>query len=405
MAEIKEEENEHMMDEDVNEDENSSDSDSEIEEEPAEPWSIDDDLIEKNVPPRIVLSETPFDVTFHPSQEYLASCLINGEIQIWKYAVEGNNLVHTYNFHSDACRSIAFSGNGQFLFSASSDKSLRAIDLNSTKLCFTQSDAHEAALTRVITHGDNVLISGDDDGYVKVWDLRQKKAVFEFHDHEDFVADITTDLNRNTAISVGGDGYLAVYNMRKGKLEARSDNIEEEIMSVKIVKDGKKVVTGTGGGQINVWKWGYWGDFEDRLLGHPQSVDCMNIVDQDTILTGSSDGIIRIIQINPNQMLGVVGEHGPLPLERMAMTSDNKFLVTASHDMNLKFWDIQYLYEDDDEEEEEGEGEEKEEVEEKSGKMEESSSDEEEQRGPRKKPVQKRVDDRKKKKHFYADLL
>eukprot|EP01117_Protostelium_nocturnum_P015808 TRINITY_DN6159_c0_g1_i2.p1 TRINITY_DN6159_c0_g1~~TRINITY_DN6159_c0_g1_i2.p1 ORF type:complete len:194 (-),score=75.90 TRINITY_DN6159_c0_g1_i2:79-660(-) len=193
--------------------------------------------------------------------------------------------------------------------------------------------------------------------------------------------------------------------MRKGKLEARSDNIEEEIMSVKIVKDGKKVVTGTGGGQINVWKWGYWGDFEDRLLGHPQSVDCMNIVDQDTILTGSSDGIIRIIQINPNQMLGVVGEHGPLPLERMAMTSDNKFLVTASHDMNLKFWDIQYLYEDDDEEEEEGEGEEKEEVEEKSGKMEESSSDEEEQRGPRKKPVQKRVDDRKKKKHFYADLL
>ena len=31
--------------------------------------------------------------------------------------------------------------------------------------------------------------------------------------------------------------------------------------------------------------------------------------DEDSVLTGSSDGLIRILSIQPNRMLGVLGEH------------------------------------------------------------------------------------------------
>jgi hypothetical protein len=31
--------------------------------------------------------------------------------------------------------------------------------------------------------------------------------------------------------------------------------------------------------------------------------------DEDSILTGSSDGLIRVLSIQPNKMLGVLGEH------------------------------------------------------------------------------------------------
>ena len=43
--------------------------------------------------------------------------------------------------------------------------------------------------------------------------------------------------------------------------------------------------------------------------GHPSSVDAMVAFDADTVLTGSADGLIRIIGILPNAMLGLVGEH------------------------------------------------------------------------------------------------
>jgi hypothetical protein len=31
--------------------------------------------------------------------------------------------------------------------------------------------------------------------------------------------------------------------------------------------------------------------------------------DDDTLLTGSSDGLIRVLSVQPNRMLGVLGEH------------------------------------------------------------------------------------------------
>ena len=44
--------------------------------------------------------------------------------------------------------------------------------------------------------------------------------------------------------------------------------------------------------------------------------------DEDTVLTGSQDGLIRIISILPNSMLGVVGEHGDFPVEALALSHD-----------------------------------------------------------------------------------
>lgn len=69
-----------------------------------------------------------------------------------------------------------------------------------------------------------------------------------------------------------------------------------------------------------------------------------------------------VVGIHPNKMLGIVGEHGELPIECMALSHDSRFLTTSSHDYCIKFWNVSYLFEDDDDEEEEdaeegGEGE------------------------------------------------
>ena len=57
-------------------------------------------------------------------------------------------------------------------------------------------------------------------------------------------------------------------------------------------------------------------------VGHPASVDALAEFDADTLLTGSSDGVIRIVSILPNKMLGVVGEHDAYPVERLSLSHD-----------------------------------------------------------------------------------
>ena len=91
-------------------------------------------------------------------------------------------------------------------------------------------------------------------------------------------------------------------------------------------------------------------------------------MDEDTILTGSADGLIRVINIHPNKMLGLVGEHGEMTVERMDLSVGNQWLATASHDRSVKLWSVGYLWEEDDDEDDlkEKVGEEEEEEEEDS---------------------------------------
>lgn len=68
-----------------------------------------------------------------------------------------------------------------------------------------------------------------------------------------------------------------------------------------------------------------------RLIfcSHPLSVDALctlpsdlpNIDTQSTILTGSSDGLVRAVQILPTKLLGVVADHGEWAIERIAIGS------------------------------------------------------------------------------------
>eukprot|EP00878_Enallax_costatus_P022740 GHUV01024144.1.p1 GENE.GHUV01024144.1~~GHUV01024144.1.p1 ORF type:complete len:213 (+),score=82.42 GHUV01024144.1:1348-1986(+) len=129
---------------------------------------------------------------------------------------------------------------------------------------------------------------------------------------------------------------------------------DDELLSVAVMKHGKKVVCGSQSGVLTIWSWGYWNDCSDRFPGHPESVDTIVKWDEDTILTGSSDGALRVINILPNKLIGVVGEHADdMPVERVALSADRQLLASMSHDSCIKLWDMSILQDDSDVEQEE----------------------------------------------------
>ena len=113
--------------------------------------------------------------------------------------------------------------------------------------------------------------------------------------------------------------------------------------------------TGTQEGPILIFSSGSWRDQSDRFPGHPHSVSALAKVDENMVLTGSSDGIIRLVNVHPNRLLGAIGDHDEYPIERLVVSHDKRTLASCSHDNTVKLWDIGYFW-DEDEEEEEGEG-------------------------------------------------
>lgn len=62
-------------------------------------------------------------------------------------------------------------------------------------------------------------------------------------------------------------------------------------------------------GAILLFKWDWFGNCKDRMLGHPNVIDAMIKVNEHTLISGSEDGFVRGLSIHPNKVVKIIGEH------------------------------------------------------------------------------------------------
>ena len=74
-------------------------------------------------------------------------------------------------------------------------------------------------------------------------------------------------------------------------------------------------------------------------------MDAIEKLDEDTIITGSSDGILRVLSVQPHNLLGILAQQAEGGCERMALSCDRQLLATTSYGM-LRIWDTTFLNED-----------------------------------------------------------
>ncbi|KAL0234987.1 hypothetical protein GEMRC1_001569 [Eukaryota sp. GEM-RC1] len=322
--------------------------------------------METNINYAPIHSKQPiFDVQCHPSQPLLAVGVFGGIVRVFRYAAEPDTpqLVANLKPHKKSIRSLSFSADGTTLYTGSKDKAIKGISVGETKVAWKRIDAHSHCVCALqhLSHTSNsfsnpefstLLASGDENGTIKIWDTRTPKNVKCFNDGADFISSFLWHPQSYTLLAGSGDGSLYSYDFRSASttFSTVSEDLGDEILSLSLLKNGSKLLAGTLGGDILIYDWNYFGDFSDKLVGHPDAVESIVKIDEDTVLTSSDDGIIRIVSVLPNQLLGVLGEHGQFPVERMSKSYDGQVLASTSHDNCVKLWDLSVFYEDGDEE-------------------------------------------------------
>lgn len=84
--------------------------------------------------------------------------------------------------------------------------------------------------------------------------------------------------------------------------------------------------------------------------GHPDQVDAVVAFDQDTIITGCNDGMIRVLALQPNQFLHVLGSHPDgLGVEALALGPGHHLLASVSQDEHAYVWSLNALHDSSDE--------------------------------------------------------
>ncbi|XP_071951859.1 WD repeat-containing protein 55-like [Antedon mediterranea] len=310
-----------------------------------EEQDVNEQEIESAVPKAIESHELVLNLAFHPSKKILAAAHIDGSVKLYSILEDESKPkdLLQIDVHKKSCRAISFSEDGKFLYTVSKDKSIRVVDVESETIGFKMLKAHDSAIYSVLVVNENTLATGDDNGVVQMWDTRKQQSIITFKQNEDYISDMATDNDNRILLATSGDGTLSAFNVRRRRFDMQSENMEDEMMTVSIIKKGKKVVCGAGDGALNLFNWNEFGNISDRFPGHPESVDTCVKINENIICTGSVDGTIRAVNILPNRFLGVVGDHDEFPIESMDVSHEGDLLASCSHDQKIKFWNISNL--------------------------------------------------------------
>jgi WD40 repeat protein len=237
-----------------------------------------------------------------------------------------------------ATRAVAFApGAPGAVYAASDAGHLSRVDAAAQKAVFSHAVAAPAddgpSISALAALDANVVAAGDDNGGLRLFDVRvdAKAAVASVLEQGDYVSAIHRigggGDGDGAAAAPGrlavasGDGSLCVYDMRlpphaKLKLVAATPGFDDDLLSLAMVSGGTRAVGGTLSGAVNVYNMQLvdadedepdMGRFVERFFGHPDSVSAVVVYgEQDIVLTGSSDGLVRVIDPVRKAVAGVL---------------------------------------------------------------------------------------------------
>ncbi|XP_027783668.1 WD repeat-containing protein 55 [Marmota flaviventris] len=299
----------------------------------------------RDTPEDIVLEAPASGLAFHPTRDLLAAGDVDGDVFVFSYSCQEGETKELWSsgHHLKSCRAVVFSEDGQKLVTVSKDKAIHVLDVEQGRLERRISKAHSAPINSLLLVDENVLATGDDTGGVRLWDLRKEGPLMDMRQHEEYIADMALDPAKKLLLTASGDGCLGVFNIKRRRFELLSEPQSGDLTSVTLMKHGKKVACGSSEGTIYLFNWNGFGATSDRFALRAESIDCMIPVTESLLCTGSTDGIIRAVNILPNRVVGSVGQHAGEPVEELALSHCGRFLASSGHDQHVKFWNMTQL--------------------------------------------------------------
>ena len=113
----------------------------------------------------------------------------------------------------------------------------------------------------------------------------------------------------------------------------------EDVCSVAVTADGRWVVSGCGGGTLEVWDLGR-GQLVRTLRGHTKLVNSVAVTaDGRWAVSASDDSTLRVWDLGSGQLVRVLEGHRS-SVTSVAVTADGRWAASASVDRTLKVWDL-----------------------------------------------------------------
>eukprot|EP00906_Rhabdomonas_costata_P019909 RCo028961 len=306
------------------------------------------------IPPDIRLSpgDYVFGMDLHPTRNILVVGLSTGQDKMFVYDVDKCELQQEYTHHTDSIRDVAFTLDGLAYYSVGSDRRICGRDCETGQAFFdcTRSK-HKCPVNKILMCTERNYVTGDDNGCILIWDCRQPKACAFIRHSEDQITDFDFDPGRGVVLASSLDRGYTVLDLRRMCDISYSRRLKKaELESIAIMAEGTQIVCGTSTGDLYTWDWGEWNmKPKGRIRGHREDLQCILPISNDHLLTGASDGTIRLLRLFPPELreyeftVATIADHDNVvdfTIETIRVTPDDRWLAFTSHDYCIYWADL-----------------------------------------------------------------
>lgn len=268
--------------------------------------------------------------------KYLSVSLKSGKVRIYDLA-DGHLLTETGN-HSGDVWSAEFSGNGNYIVTASGDKTFEVIESHTGKVLLSYNVGFPVWYAFFSKDNKHVYLYGENY-YVRLVNWQENKFVLDFEIKNNPVV-------KSSYFSCGGKYLLFntsngtfVLDVGKGKIISELQNYVSGIKEVSFSKDNKYVSIAYSDKSAKIWEL-ETGKLILDLKEHTDDVTYAAISSENKlIVTTSEDKTAKIWDMKTGALLTNLNAHDDV-VNWADFSPDRKKVVTCSDDYTAKVWDV-----------------------------------------------------------------